>query len=194
VRSIGMSPDGYPIFPRGGGYDFLIVVEARPGGTRAPDGTGTFNSDPMYPTAIANCCVSSSALPDLQIEASQPLGANPTTIACNGTVGPLGGIPPVNPPDFSLLQSVVDAVNDFGCRFRDQDGNAAGRTAYSCVLSDQGAYTFVDPTTTVQFCGYVNPPFQFPVGDTLLSVRVRDVAQNVSDQAHIVVRVAAPPP
>src|SRR5262249_8787061 len=141
-----------------------------------------FNWNPNDPTV----------LPDLQIEVTQPLGDNPTAAVCDGQGGSAGGVPAVNPPDFSPLQPIADAIKDLACRFTDETGSPGGRTMNSCVQFPDGSYTFVDPTSTVQFCGSINKLFHFPVGDTLVTARVRDVVGHVSDEAHIVIRIPAP--
>src|SRR5207245_419801 len=100
---LDVTPEGYAIYERPGRYNFSLVIEARPGGTRTSVGTSAFNWNPNDPTA----------LPDLQIEVSRPLGDNPTTAVCDDTLGRFGGVPAIDPPDFSPTQPTADAINDF---------------------------------------------------------------------------------
>jgi hypothetical protein len=181
VSPVGAAEDGTPIYERPA-YNFSLVIEGRPGGTKSPIGTSTFNWDPSDP----------SALPYLLIEASEPLGANPTTAVCDDTPGNLGGVPATDPPDFSLTQSVADVINDFACRFKDGAGTRNGRVADdACTLfpDDPQPYHYVNSRSTIQFCGLITAPIAFPVGDTRVTARVRDVAGNRSAPSIIIIRV-----
>jgi hypothetical protein len=183
VFPVDVSSEGFSIFERpSSGYNFSIVIEARPGGTHTALGTTAFNSNVNDPTV----------LPDLQIEVSQPLGENPTAAVCDEQGSNQGGVPPITPPDFSPIQSIANAINDLACRFKNETGSPGGRTMNSCVQFPDGSYAFVDGSSTVQFCGFINKPIRFPVGETLVSARVRDLAGNVSHEAHMVIRIAAP--
>lgn len=117
---------GVPVFERTS-YDFSLVVEGRPGGSGTAIGTGTYNWSPTDPTL----------LPSLLIEASRPLG-NGSLAVCDETAPDFGGIPPINPPNFSATQPVANAINDFACRFQDGRGAPSGRDKnHACtVLSD----------------------------------------------------------
>lgn len=171
--------DGVPVFerpPRG----FTIVVEGRPGGTGAALGVTTFLWDPEDPTV----------LPDLWVESSQPLGdGNPAV--CDGAAPVLGGVPAVEPPDFSIRQEIANALNDFGCRFRDGSGAPRGvGPAEACTYIDDSFPGFVADDSTLQFCGTIDTPMRFPRGETQITVRIRDVAGNVSAPSTMIVRVA----
>lgn len=153
-------------------------------------GTSTFNYDPQDPTAR----------PDLQVEVSQPLG-NGSTAVCDDTPSNPGGVPAVNPPNFSFTQPISDAINDLGCRFVDGTGQPVGRTSSgdACTITAQGTFQFVctlasSPgctvaTSTIQFCGPINQPLAFPTGDTLITVMLRDVAGNLSMPGQMIIRV-----
>jgi len=180
---VSFTPDGVPIYACRSllGFGFRIVVEGRPGSSGAPVGAVTFNSDPRDP----------SARPDIQIQANRDLG-NGSTLVCD-TGGPAptpspGGVPKIDPPSFAFVQEISDRLNDFGCRFE-----AFRESDFSCTLAVNGAASFVSPQSTMQFCALVSKDIlTFPPGDTLLTVRLRDVQGNVGNEAKILVRVGSP--
>jgi len=176
VASAEGLPDGTPIFERPVGYGFSLIIEGRPGGTHAPVGLSTFDVDDP------------SSLPDLQIEVDRPLGDGSTAV-CDDSLGMFGGVPAVNPPDFSPIPAVADPINDFACRFKDQTGSPGGRTMDPCILFADGQYGFGDQTSTAQFCGQISSPFGFPTGDTQVSVRVRDTDGHLSAIHRFIVRI-----
>jgi len=153
----------------------------------SPIGTSTFNWNPTDPTV----------LPYLLIEASRPVG-NGSTAVCDAAAPNFGGVPAVNPPDFSTTQAVAAALNDFGCRFRNGGGGSSGRGLRdACTAFDDGSYHFVMAPgpgvlhpSTIQFCGLIDRPSAFPTGDTLLTARIRDLAGNLSAPSSVVIRVA----
>jgi len=180
VRSdpIGTTSEGIPIYQRPLGFGFILVVEGRRGGDNTAVGQSSFNSDPGNP----------ATRPDLQILASRPLG-NGSAAVCDNSTGSFGGIPAVSPPTFDGTQRTADALNDLGCRFVDGNGNPNARAASdSCVLRPSGEYGFVVPQAQLQFCATVSLPMRFPPGDTLLTVRLRDVRGQTGAEAQIVVR------
>jgi len=97
----------------------------------------------------------------------------------------LGSVPAVNPPDFGESQTVSAALSDLACNFivaPDSEG--------ACTFDPEtleGA--FADDSSTIQFCYEVLPTGSFPVGDTILTARLRDVAGGVGNPATIVVHV-----
>jgi hypothetical protein len=132
------------------------------------------------------------ALPDLQIEASNNLGAgNGNTAICDEA----HGVSAVNPFDFSIAQA--PSINQFACRFRDGQGVTQGisDSRDACTeVGSTGAAGFVQGTQSkIQFCGYVAQPLGFPVGDTVVAVRLRDKAGDLSQVKRIVIRVPPPP-
>jgi len=159
-----------------------LVIEARPGGTRANLGSSTF--DP-------------TGLPDLQIEASNMLGNGSPYVGsppyvCDDTGPTPGGVPAVTVFDFSAAEAA--AINDFSCRFKNGSGAYAGRNARDadavCTKFPPGEiYHAVDPTSTIQYCGVVTDAIEFPNGDTVVAARVRDVAGNLSAISTIIIRV-----
>ncbi len=171
--------DGTPVFVRFGGSGFFLVVEGRPGVSGAPVGLVTFRED-------------LASLPDLQIVASRPLGNGSAEVCDNAPPG--GGVPAVDPPDFSPAPERIAAMNDLGCRFVDGEGHfLAVGPADACTLFPTGDYEFVNRSSTVQYCALVSRFIEFPLGDTVLTVRLRDVLGNVGPAARMVVRVLPPP-
>jgi hypothetical protein len=173
VSPIGVDINGNPVFVRPA-TGFLIFIEARPGESRLPVATATFNWSPTDP----------NVLPDLQIFSSLALGNGSPTV-CDLGPDVVGGVPAVNPPAFGGSQSASNAINDLSCRF---DARADSQ---ACTRDRSGVYDFVHPETTVQFCttAGVGNELRFPVGNTYLTVRVRDVLGQPGHPATIVIRV-----
>jgi len=168
--------DGVPIYERDA-YNFSLVIEARPGGTKAKLGKSTFNWSAANPTN----------LPDLQIEVSDKLGDGSATV-CDDTGSTAGGVPAVTPFDFSATDAA--AINDLSCRFKDGSGAPAGRDTDLCTrFPPTDDAHFVDPSSTIQYCGLVSDAISFPSGNTVVAARVRDVAGNLSAISKIIIRV-----
>jgi hypothetical protein len=178
VNTIGPEDHGYLTYVRPPS-GFLIFVEAKPGLSGRPVGTSTFNRDPTNP----------DVLPDLQIEASRALG-NGSLAVCDlgpAPTKPLGGVPAVDPPAFGGSQADSDAINDFSCRF-----DARSTSSLACTRDPfQQTDTFVGQNSSVQFCSTtgVGSEMAFPLGDTILTVRVRDVLGQPGHPVSIVIRV-----
>ena len=66
-----------------------------------------------------------------------------------------------SPADFSPVQSVSDALNDWSCRFK-----VYSETDFACTQDSSGNFLFGSPTSTVQFCTLVNDTMTFPAGNT----------------------------
>ncbi len=170
---------GVPIYVRPLGFNFTMVVEGRPGGSRHPLGKSAFATDASDPTVR----------PDLQVIVSRPLG-NGSRAVCDNMSPELGGVPGTEPPDFAFTQPISDAMNDLGCRFLNGGGQPIGRsTDEACTVIRTGDFRFVASNSTLQFCGAVERPFSFPVGDTVITVKLRDSGGNLSLQGQMIVRV-----
>ncbi len=155
-------------------------MEGRRGGTNSPLERSTFEWNPFDP----------STLPGLQVLVSRPLG-NGSAAVCDDIVPAAGGVPAIDPPTFNMSQAVANAVNDLSCRFKDGLGLRRGRDFLdACTTPGDGTFAFVAPTTSVQYCGLINEPLQFPVGDTRITVRIRDENGNLSLPRQIIVRIA----
>jgi hypothetical protein len=174
----GSDAQGGPIFSRRFGYGLSLIVEARPGPSHRRPGNSAFN--PFGP-------------PDLQLLVSRPLGNGSATV-CDDTPRIIGGVPATEPPQFRDDPVVTDAMNDLGCRTDDGAGEPFGRTTgFACtVLDDRGDFSFVSAESMVQFCVPITRTRGFPPGDTIVAVRVRDVAGIASGVREIVVRVGQP--
>lgn len=162
-----------------GGGRGLLVVEARPGGSGLP-------------VASELTPFSSDERPDLQIIADRALGNGSTLVCDKGQPPPIGmggGVPAIDPPDFGPGQDITDAMSDLACRFAVQPSNDD-----ACTLDNFGNFHFLGQGTTIQFCDQVATVSAFPSGDTILSVRVRDVGGNLGPLASIIVRNLAAQP
>jgi len=175
VSTIGPEDHGFLTYVRPA-HGFFIFVEAKPGISGRPVGTVTFNSSLTNP----------NVLPDFQIETSRPLG-NGSPAVCDTSANNLGGVPAVNPPAFTGSQAISNAINDFSCRF-----DARANSTLACTRDPfTQMSTFVGGNSTVQFCTTtgVGDEIAFPVGDTILTARVRDVVGQPGPPTSIVVRV-----
>jgi hypothetical protein len=166
-------PQGIAIYERPFGFGFKLVVETH----------GEFLSSPR-PSGYAI-----GAPPELQVQATNSLGDGSAAV-CDGASPTFGGIPGIDPPDLGPPEEIADALNDFGCRFVDGRGTAAGRNcAEACVRYDDGDYHCVENDTDYQFCAPIDAPMEFPSGDTLITVRVLDRDGQLGPPAQLIVRV-----
>ncbi|MGH3054553.1 MAG: hypothetical protein ACRDL7_06200, partial [Gaiellaceae bacterium] len=177
IAPSGTTPQGLPIFSRLVGTAFSIVVEGVPGSSGLDVAGSAYQAD-------------AATLPDLQVEVSRPIG-NGSAAVCDSTGTTAGGIPAVAPPNFDALQTVINAVNDLGCRFVDGTGKPGARRnpLDSCVMFSTGESGFANPSSMIQFCGFVTGVMEFPGGDTVVTARLRDVGGNPGPIAQLVVRV-----
>ncbi|MCX8073893.1 MAG: hypothetical protein N3C12_15870 [Candidatus Binatia bacterium] len=172
-QAIGVDAEGRPIFSRTEEAGFILFVEARPGRSQLPVGTVIFNPKRGDPTAQ----------PDLQVQVNRALGDGSEAV-CDATYPRVGGVPGTLLGMFDTVQSVTDALNDLGCRFR-----VFSEADFACT-QDRGAnLVYADSSSTVQFCILVNDALTFPPGDTIVTARLRDIGGNVGAPAQIVVRV-----
>lgn len=161
-----------PVFFRNAGSGFRIVVEAAIGANGNRPGRTTVQLDDV------------SRRPDLQFVCNRPLGDGDPAV-CDG------GIPAVAAPHIGAATDVTLAINDYGCPFE-----SFTAPAFSCTVDSFGNQAFVAAETRTQFCLPVARTFEFPPGDTLCSVQVRDVSGTLGPLASVIVRVdgAANPP
>jgi len=178
VPASGTTPEGWPIYERPFGYAFTLVVEAKPGPSNKSVGLNAFMSDPSDPTVR----------PDLQVIVSRALGDGSPAV-CDDMPPMIGGVPASL--SFDVTQPISDAISDLGCRFLDGSGQPRGRdsTDNACTKFSDGTFGFVNSATRTQFCSQVGEAFEFPVGDTVVTVRVRDLTGQPGPPASFVVRV-----
>ena len=175
IRSSDSDSAGRPIFVHQGGAGFVIFIEGRPGLSRLRVGTDLLKST----------AGDAANQPDLQVESTHNLGDGSATV-CDKNLPAPGGVPGIDPPDFSQIQAVSDALNDLSCRFK-----SFVETDFACTQDRDGNFIFGNPISTVQFCALVNNSLTFPVGDTVLTARLLDRAGQAGSQVQIVVRILA---
>ena len=127
--------------------------------------------------------------PAFQAIVSRPLGiGNPAV--CDQGATPPGGIAATTPLTFREDQASIDRINDFGCRVDDGAGVPVGRRdpLNSC---ERSSFSFVDPTTVIQFCAPIPLAEAFPPGDTVLAARMSDLDGITGAVREMVVRVPA---
>jgi hypothetical protein len=176
---------GRDVFERILGHRFFLVIEARPGTNEIAVGGQTFDHEPGNVTVR----------PDLQVVVSHALGNGDSAVCDLGGTG-ADGVPGIDPPLFADVQEVTDAISDLGCHFTDDEGRTMGRpSARACTMSASGTGAgFADPTSTIQFCAFIDVPIGFGSGETAIAARVRDIGGNIGDEKQIVLRVTGPTP
>jgi len=175
MEPAGMSGQ-IPIYQPFFGYGFSLIVEAKPGESRAPVGSSTFDDFDS---------------PDLQVQVTRSLGDG-SDLVCDDTPPLLGGVPAINPPVLTDDPSIADRLNDLSCRFIDGTGRKIGRACgevSACVLGIDGQFRCVAEDTILQYCGFIGQILAFPQGDTTVTVRVRDVRGNLGPPRQLIVRV-----
>ncbi len=162
LEPAGTTAQGVPIFARPQGFGFNIIIEA----ARGPSGNEV-GSDTFVPSL--------TALPDLQIVSSRPLGDGSDAV-CDSTGPNAGGVPALDPPSYLPTEANIRIMNDFGCRFIDGSGNPRGRGSQeACTrVPPELDFRFVAADASVQFCAPVTRVLEFPPGDTVLTARVLD--------------------
>jgi hypothetical protein len=162
VEPTSIGKDGIPTYTAAAGSGFMIIVEAKPGEGGLDVGRRVFAHIADDPTVR----------PDLEIQANRDLG-NGSKAVCDRRRPKIGGIPGINPPSFAETSKITDAINDFSCRFE-----VFSESDFSCTMTRSGDFSFAKADTTAQFCMIIARAYGFDFGDTLVSVRVRDVAGN----------------
>lgn len=160
----------------------IIVVEGFPKPGSPSVGT----------SLVAQSATSPYDRPDLQIQSNNKLGPG-STASCviNGI------IPAIPTPAFTDGDAAItNALKVFACRFATQVPSTA------CTRDPFGNPSIVNPLSTAQFCDAVDTLQRFPVGDTLLTVQLRDdpppagpggASPNFGPTAQIIVRVLPSP-
>lgn len=177
IEPKSVDKDGTPVFDSAIGSGFMIVVEAKPGASGEDVGRRTF-------AHVAN---DPSVRPDLEIEADRDLGDGSPAV-CDRRRPQIGGVPGVKPPSFAETQRISDALNDFACRFE-----TFIESESSCTVDAGGDYAFIKKDTTTQFCMIVARAYGFPVGETVVTVRLRDTAGNPGPAKRMRIRRPAEP-
>ncbi len=166
-----MSGGDTPAYRRPIGNGFILYAEFKRPADLRPIATSTFNQN-------------IDALPDFQIVSDRPLGDGSAAVCDAGPAPnlPTGGVPAVAGGNF---ESNPQAVNDFSCRFDVRTGGSSG----PCTRNGSGSDVFASNQTEVQFCAIVGAEIAFPLGDTRLTVRVRDQLGRPGPPMSILVRV-----
>ena len=166
-------PAGRPVFMRSQGQGMIIVLEARRG---------------VRPLERSAYDPGGSRGVDFLV--SRPLGDGSPAV-CDGSPPAFGGVPGIDPPVFSDQPEIVRAIDDLGCRVNDGAGAPVARLGENaCTRSELTfEYGFVDASSELQYCLPIAKAWNFPVGDTIVAARIRDVAGTLSATAEIVVRV-----
>lgn len=173
---------GREIYVRPFGSGFSLVIEARPGLDGAEVGRVVFEAVPDPETLR----------PDIQVIVSSPLGDGSPAV-CDDASDPPGGVRAAAPFVFHEHQVVTDVINEMSCRV---DGGARSNDVDACTLSTRGndfGFAFVDSTSKVQFCLPIARAWAFPVGDTVVAARVRNILGTAGEIGEIIVRIPPPP-
>jgi hypothetical protein len=174
---------GLRVWEAQGGGRGLVVIEGRRGPNNRNPGTSfpvtSFTEDPP------------EERPSLQLETSRPLGVAPkigsTDVCDTGMPPPLGeggGIPAINPPNFEDGQPITNALNDYACRFYFTNSSTD-----ACSRNTNGVFAFLGSQTRVQYCFNTDLVTSFPVGDTILTLRILDTSGAPGPTSQIIVRV-----
>jgi hypothetical protein len=171
----GMDANHVPIYERPFGFGFILVVEAQ----------GRFEAVEGHPGDTYNL----DGLPDLLIQSARDLG-NGSTSVCDVEPPNVGGVPGIDPPRLEDPAAMADAFNDFGCRFTNGSGGRTGRgCGEACLRFDDGEFHCQSEAADVQFCAPIDTLLEFPPGDTLLTVRARDLFGALGAPRQLIVRV-----
>ena len=168
--------DGIDVYQNNIGSGMIVVVEAKPGISNLEVGRRISAYDKE----------DHLSRPDLEIQSDKDLG-NASPVVCDKRRPDIGGVPGINPPSFAETRAVADALNDLSCRFE-----VFIESASACTVTKNGDFSFLSKDSKVQFCMIVAKAWNFPVGDTLLSVRVRDKEGNPGPVKKLIVRRANP--
>jgi hypothetical protein len=169
--------DGTSIYENSIGSGFILVVEAKPGMSNIEIGRRITAYDKDDP----------SSRPDLEIQTNKDLGDG-SKVVCDKRRPNIGGVPGINPPSFADGRQIADALNDLSCRFE-----VFIESASACTVTKYGDFSFLNNESKVQYCMIVARAWNFPPGDTLVSVRVRDKEGNPGPVKKMILRRADRP-
>ena len=124
--------------------------------------------------------------PDLQVQSTRPLG-NGSTIVCDKGAASQGGggVPGIDPANFEPTNDLLtEAFVDFACRFATYPSSAP------CTFTDASGFAaLIDPAAQIQFCHFMATTESWPLGDSVLTVQLRDIDGNLGPPVQIVVKV-----
>jgi hypothetical protein len=169
---------GRKVFRRRLPFNFLMIVEARPGPNNVPVG----QSLPAEDDGLS--------VPDLLLQANQNLGDGSPAVCDKGPEPDIGGV-----PGFAVFIDSTDtpavrrAFIDLACRFQ-----VHARSDEACTVNSLGNFRFASEqitSQTIQFCfePAVGTEVSLPRGATILRARVRDRNGGIGDPVEIVVDV-----
>ena len=171
----GVGPNGVPIYERPFGFGFTLVVEAK----------GIFESSGQHPgrTFCDRRCTR-PADPERPRSRQRQRGGLRHRATTSSAVSR------ASIRRSSKIRAMADALNDFGCRFTNGQGGQTGRSCgEACLRFDDGEFHCKSEDTTAQFCAQVDTPMAFSAGDTLLTVRARNVHGELGPPAQIIIRI-----
>lgn len=169
--------DGTAVYENSIGSGFMLVVEAKPGMSNIEIGRRISAYDKE----------DHLSRPDLEIQTDHDLGDG-SKVVCDKRRPDIGGVPGINPPNFSDSRQIADALNDLSCRFE-----VFIESASACTVTKYGDFSFLSSDSKVQYCMIVARAWNFPLGDTLVSVRVRDKEGNPGPVKKMILRRADRP-
>jgi hypothetical protein len=157
---------------------FKFVIEARRGSSNINPGS--------------NLLPAGSDRGDVQALLSRPTGDPDDPVGFGSAAvcdmgpppTPFGGVPGIDPPNFSAGDAITRAIQDLECRFTVQE-----TAQVACTLNSFGDFSYLGVGTRTQFCYQVPLTGAFQVGDTVVAIQLRDLAGNLGPVKEIVVRV-----
>ncbi len=169
-------PLGRRVFQRSAGR-FLLIVEGALGESfRPPSRAGTRNGDNLEP-------LGGFARPGLQILFGNDLGDGSSEIECGTSAA--GGIPAWVGLDEG---QTTDAMLDAACRFEWVPASDP------CTRDRNGSFSTISGDSILQYCFQIPQSAEFPPGETVAQIRIRDDFGNVGPAEEIVIRVGTPAP
>jgi len=172
IERDSVTRSGIPVYTNFVGSGFMMVIEARTGFSQLEVGRSIFRYEPDDPTAR----------PDLEVQVDRPLGDGSKEV-CDALPPKFGGIPAIKPANFAETPEISAAINDLTCRFE-----VFGESEYSCTVNNAGEFHFLNDKSEVQFCMVVARKWNFPDGDTTVSVRLRDREGNPGPVSKFILR------